>query len=102
MCVSGPSCSVELGHVVEFLVRNRSNATETQKSMMQKIAVLRRTYLNIEDRAKTILNLEERNGFPTCGTLNFENRLIFGEVLPYLSISSAFLCWREMARISIP
>ena len=99
MRVSAPWCFVELGHAVEFLVRNRSFTTQIQISMMQTIAVLRRTHLNIEDRAQTMLNLEQKHVFATCGTLNFENRLIFGEVIPYLSFSVHFFVGAKMARI---
>ena len=86
MCaVSAPSCFVELGHVVEFLVRNHSITTEMLKAVMETITVLRLTHLNIKDRAKTMLNLEERHGCPTRGTSNFENRLIFCEVISHIN-----------------
>ena len=64
--------------------------TEVQNSVLQTIAVLRRTHPNIEDRARILLNLELKHVFATCGTLNFENQLIFGEVIPYLSFSVHF------------
>ena len=65
---------------------------------MPTIADLRRTHLNIKDRAQTILNLEERNSFPTCGTLNFKNRFIFGEVMPCLVFPVHFIVGAKMAR----
>ena len=70
-----------------------------QKSVMQTIAVLRRTQLNIKDRAQTMLNLDQKLVYATCGTLNFENPLIFGEVMPYLSVSVHFFVWAKMAQI---
>ena len=74
-------------------------AQQMHNHNMLMIAVLHRTHLNIEDRAQTILNLKQKHVFATCGTLNFENRLIFGEVIPCLSFSVHFFAGAKMARI---